>query len=164
MSSEGRGPAPRLGNGVEDDDSVGVQDDVDVLPTPPRSTDAVECRTRQVGVRWHVRAPALGALVVSACSAEAVPAVPEPVASLPPTLSMMVESDLGQYFASLRDEVTEDEVRVTMARLRAMPRVQSVLGAPEGRVNIEFSGQTTPHQRVAVVKQLAALVLVEEGI
>lgn len=89
---------------------------------------------------------------------------PAPAAALPSPLAAMVRTDLGEYLVKPKAGTSDKVIKATLARLRAMPGVQSAELNAEGKLDVQFLGQSTPAQRQAAVKQLAALGPVELGV
>jgi hypothetical protein len=86
-----------------------------------------------------------------------------------PTLAAPIEklattTDVGEFLVTPDKELGSAQVKGAVARLSAMKGVQSAALTPEGKVDLVFRGDGTKPQRVAAVKQLAALGTVEEGI
>jgi type IV pilus biogenesis protein CpaD/CtpE len=89
---------------------------------------------------------------------------PAAVSSLPPSLAQEVKTDVGEYLVKPRAGTPQKDIQATIDRLRGMPGVQSAELTAEGKIDVQFSGGSTPAQHEAAVKQLAALGDVEQGI
>lgn len=89
---------------------------------------------------------------------------PDPVKTLPAPIASLVRTDVGEYFVTPRPGTSDKDVQATIEKLRGMPGVQSVELLKDGRVDLQFSGGSTPDQHEAAVKQLAALGDPVEGV
>ncbi|MDX6197533.1 MAG: hypothetical protein QOJ79_684 [Actinomycetota bacterium] len=88
---------------------------------------------------------------------------PDPAKTLPAQIAADVKTDLGEYLVTPRAGTSQKDIQATIERLRGMPGVQSV-DLKDGRVDLQFSGGSTPEQHDKAVKQLAALGTPEEGV
>lgn len=90
---------------------------------------------------------------------------PKPAPTLAaPIEKLVTTTDVGEFLVTPDKAVGSPQVKGAVSRLAAMKGVQSATLTPEGKVDVVFTGDVTRPQRVAAVKQLAALGKVEEGI
>ena len=109
--------------------------------------------------------PLLAALSLTGCSAdepEAVQGAPAPVASLPAEIAK-ISKTVGQYYVAPRGDATPAQVNDVLAKVKSMKGVQSAVRQGE-QISVEFLGGASPADHVAVLRQLAALGAVTEGI
>lgn len=119
--------------------------------------------------RLHVLAlVAATGLTLTGCadvnSNSATKGAPAPAATLAPDITKSVKTDLGEYLVKPRPGISAKAIQATVATLKAMPGVQSVDVKPDGRLDVQFLGSSTPDSRTKAVKQMAALGPVEQGI
>jgi hypothetical protein len=88
---------------------------------------------------------------------------PKPADTLPTEIASLVRTDLGEYLVTPRPGTSQKDITATISRLQSMPGVQDCQ-LKNGRVDLVFSGGSTPDQHEKAVKQLAALGTVEEGV
>lgn len=106
------------------------------------------------------------ALTLSACSGDSsTDAAPAPAEALPSAVASVVTgTDVGQFFVTPKAGTPKEVIDGALAKLKTMPGVQSAELTPDGLVDVQFRGGITVEQREAVVKQMAALGDVTEGI
>jgi hypothetical protein len=135
---------------------------LDVIRRLARRNLIVRCFSR-----WTVLScGAAAALALAGCadvSGDANSSAPPPATSLPSAIASLVKTDVGQYLVTPRPGTSDKDIQATIDRLRQMPGVQSA-DLKDGKVDLQFSGGSTPAQHEAAVKQLAALGPVEEGV
>lgn len=117
--------------------------------------------------RWTVLAATATAVVaLSGCAdvSGGSSGAPDPAKTLPAPLASLVKTDLGEYFVTPRPGTSDKDIQATIEKLRGMPGVQSAELLKDGRIDLQFSGGSTPDQHEAAVKQLAALGEPVEGV
>lgn len=118
--------------------------------------------------RWTLLSyGAAAALALSGCaniSGSNTVDAPAPAKALPSAVASLVKTDVGQYYGTPRAGTPAKDIQGTIDRLKSMPGVQSAGLEKDGRINLQFLGGSTPAQREAAVKQLAALGTVDEGV
>ncbi|GAC1610513.1 MAG: hypothetical protein NVS3B26_17670 [Mycobacteriales bacterium] len=109
---------------------------------------------------------AAAALSLSACANVNGPtiAAPKPVQTLPSQVSALVKTDVGEYLVQPRAGVSAKDVQNTIAKLKVMPGVGTVTLTKQGKIDMTFRGNPPEAQRAAIVRQMAALGPIEEGI
>jgi hypothetical protein len=108
-------------------------------------------------------ATALGALLLSGCVNEFEDAA-EPTASLPPAVSELVGTDVGQFFVQPRQDLDKQTLETTVAKLKQMPGVQTAKLEQDGRLNLELRPGASKQQRADALQQAAGLGPIEEGV
>ncbi len=107
-------------------------------------------------------------LALSACTGDGTSvddAAPEPAPALPSAVaSVVLGTDVGQFFVNPNDEVSKETIDGAIAKLKTLPGVQSAELTDEGLVDVQFRGGITVEQREAAVRQMAALGEVTEGV
>ncbi len=103
--------------------------------------------------------------VVDSAVKEAAKQAPAPAKELPaPVKELVTKTDVGQFFVTPSPEMPPATVDSTIAKLKTLDGVQSVERTAEGQVDVVLRPAVQPKQREAIVKQLAALGEVQEGI
>lgn len=117
--------------------------------------------------RWTlVSCGAAAAVALSGCAniSGGKSAAPAPAKTVPSAVAELVKTDVGEYLVKPRSGTSSKDVQATIDQLKNMPGVQSAVLNKDGKVDVQFYGNSSSDQRAAAVKQLAALGEVEEGI
>ena len=116
--------------------------------------------------RLTLACAAAGALALSGCAnvSGSNSSAPKPADKLPTAVASLVKTDVGEYFGTPKPGTSAKDVQATIDRLKAMAGVQSADLGKDGRIDLQFSGQSTAAQREAAVKQLAAIGKIDEGV
>ena len=89
---------------------------------------------------------------------------PAAAKALPTQVAKLVKTDVGEYFGTPKGGTSAKDVQATINQLTSMPGVQSATLGKDGRIDLQFLGDSTSAQREAAVKQLAAIGTIDEGI
>lgn len=121
---------------------------------------------RSPAPRWTLlpAAAAAAVLSLSACTDAPGDAAPAPASAVPSAVAKPLQSDVGQYLVTPKEGLPKADLEATIAKLKAMPGVQSAELTKDGVVDVQFLGSSTPAQRTAAVQQMAAIGEVVEGI
>jgi hypothetical protein len=117
--------------------------------------------------RWTLLSfGAAAALALSGCAniSGGKSDAPPPAKAVPSGVASLVKTDVGEYLAKPRPGTSSKDVQATINQLRTMPGVQSAELTKDGKVDVQFYGNSSSEQRANAVKQLAALGEVEEGV
>ena len=117
--------------------------------------------------RWTVLScGAAVALSLTGCANVSGKSANAPAAAkaLPTAVASLVKTDVGEYFGTPNAGTSKKDIQATIDQLRTMPGVQSADLTKDGRIDLQFSGQSTAAQRGSAVKQLAAIGKVDEGV
>jgi outer membrane murein-binding lipoprotein Lpp len=88
----------------------------------------------------------------------------EPTQTLPPAVSELAKTDVGQFFITPRQDVDKATVETTLGKLKTMAGVQKAALEQDGRINLEFRPGASDAERDAALKQAGALGTIDEGI
>jgi hypothetical protein len=117
--------------------------------------------------RWTLlSAGAAAAVALSGCAniSGGKSDAPAPAKAVPSSVASLVKTDVGEYLVKPRAGTSSKDIQATIAALRTMPGVQSADLNKDGKVDVQFYGNSSSDQRANAVKQLAALGDVEEGV
>jgi uncharacterized OsmC-like protein len=117
--------------------------------------------------RWTLLScGAAAAVALSGCAniSGGKSSAPAPAKAVPSSVASLVKTDVGEYLATPRAGTSSKDVQATIEQLKSMPGVQSAELTKDGKVDVQFYGNSSSEQRANAVKQLAAIGEVEEGV